>query len=74
MPGSYNEYKAWCDRYFYLPARKEHRGVGGVFFDDLTEDEAGSAEQVRVKLLLHPNAPYLYALLLHAKTRFVGTL
>eukprot|EP00192_Tetraselmis_astigmatica_P013206 CAMPEP_0117658452 /NCGR_PEP_ID=MMETSP0804-20121206/5871_1 /TAXON_ID=1074897 /ORGANISM="Tetraselmis astigmatica, Strain CCMP880" /LENGTH=325 /DNA_ID=CAMNT_0005464973 /DNA_START=84 /DNA_END=1058 /DNA_ORIENTATION=- len=31
----YPEYKSWCDRYFYIPARKEHRGVGGIFFDDL---------------------------------------
>ena len=31
----YPEFKEWCDRYFYIPARKEHRGVGGLFFDDL---------------------------------------
>lgn len=36
----YPEFKSWCDRYFYIPARKEHRGVGGLFFDDL---EAGPA-------------------------------
>lgn len=31
----YPEYKAWCDRYFYLKHRGETRGVGGLFFDDL---------------------------------------
>lgn len=34
-PGLYAAYKAWCDDYFKIPARGEHRGVGGLFFDDL---------------------------------------
>lgn len=33
----YSKFKKNCDAYFYLKHRKETRGIGGIFFDDLNE-------------------------------------
>lgn len=33
----YAKFKTWADDYFYIPHRKETRGIGGIFFDRLNE-------------------------------------
>jgi len=56
---TYAEMKATCDRYFYIPCRGEHRGVGGVFFDDLSAPWAADFCVALMEAALDDEGPYM---------------
>ena len=37
-PAYYPAYKKWAEEYFWVPHRNRHRGVGGIFYDHLSND------------------------------------
>jgi coproporphyrinogen III oxidase len=41
-PDHYPRFSKWAEEYFYIPHRKVHRGVGGIFYDHLEGDWGGN--------------------------------
>ena len=42
----YPKFKKWADDYFFIQHRKETRGIGGIFFDRLKENDAKSKKDI----------------------------
>ena len=57
----YPKFKNWADDYFYIPHRKETRGIGGIFFDHLQANDTISKENIfNFCIELGDNFPVLY--------------
>ncbi|MFK7981107.1 MAG: oxygen-dependent coproporphyrinogen oxidase [Saprospiraceae bacterium] len=41
----YPKFKQWADDYFYIKHRKETRGIGGIFYDRLSNQDGFTKEQ-----------------------------
>ncbi len=42
----YTRFKKWCDEYFYIKHRSESRGIGGIFFDNLSATDNAGGERI----------------------------
>ncbi len=45
-PTYYPRFKKWCDEYFFIKHRNETRGIGGIFFDNLSGADMREREKI----------------------------
>jgi coproporphyrinogen III oxidase len=62
-PEFYSKFKNQADDYFFLPHREETRGIGGVFYDHMHENNSGISKQdlFDMAIDLGKSFPIIYA-------------
>jgi coproporphyrinogen III oxidase len=60
--GFYEKFKKWADEYFYIPHRNETRGIGGIFYDHLSENNCSLSKKqlLEFAIELGTNFPVIY--------------
>ena len=60
-PDFYSKFKEEADNYFFIPHRNETRGIGGIFFDHLSENSDVSKDQIfQMCIEIGENFPKIY--------------
>lgn len=71
--GEHERFREWCERYFYLKHRGEHRGVGGIFFDNINVDETQPGHEDRLLAFIRDGGMRFLDAYLPILRRRVGT-
>jgi coproporphyrinogen III oxidase len=73
-PSYYPEFKKWADDYFFIRHRNETRGIGGIFFDSLKDDN-GFTKESRFEFLKSVGSAFapIYTALLKKNHKFPFT-
>lgn len=72
--GDHPKFQQWCERYFYLKHRGEHRGIGGIFFDNIAMNPEDPGHEDRLLAFIRDGGMRFLGAYLPILHRRLGTL